>query len=163
MLSLRGKLINYMFLVPGGKFRLGHVIKAVDSKMPKGDHVTLTPNCKEQLFWWFLMLQGYTDAAGCTPNKVGHGVGGILEPDIWFFIPWPSGLNRGKANSDNIKFDRKMSVLELLTPGTSCCCTRQSSQQTSRDPCGQPGCSQYLCQRLFHQLSLLLHNCSGDS
>ena len=137
MLSLRGKLINYMFLVPGGKFRLGHVIKAVDSKMPKGDHVTLTPNCKEQLFWWFLMLQtcagwtpiqnpeqmisplalqGYTDAAGGTPNKVGHGVGGILEPDTWFFLPWPSWLNRGKANSDNVKFDRKMSVLELLGP-----------------------------------------------
>ena len=137
MLSVRGKLIHYMFLVPGGKFRLGHVIKSVDSKMAKSEHVQLTANCKEQLFWWFLMLQtcagwtpiqnpelmlsplalqGYTDAAGGTPNKIGHGVGGILEPDVWFYIPWPSWINKGRTNSDNVKFDRKMSVLEMLGP-----------------------------------------------
>ena len=137
MLSLRGKLINYMFLVPGGKFRLGYVIKSVDSKMSKSEQLSLSANCKEQLFWWFLLLQtcagwtpiqypdlilsplalqGYTDAAGGTPNKIGHGVGGILEPDVWFFIPWPAWLNKGLPNSDNERFDRKMSVLELVGP-----------------------------------------------
>ena len=137
MLSLRGKLINYMFLVPGGKYRIGYVIKSVDSKMSKSEQLPLSADCKEQLFWWFVMLQtcagwtpiqypdlvtsplalqGYTDAAGGTPNKIGHGVGGILEPDVWFYIPWPAWLNKGMPNSDNIKFDRKMSVLELLGP-----------------------------------------------
>ena len=137
MLSLKGKLINYMFLVPGEKFRMGYVIKSVDSRMTKTAQLELSANCKEQLFWWYLMLQtcagwtpiqypdlvlsplavqGYTDAAGGTPNKIGHGVGGIMEPDVWFYIPWPAWLNKGRTNSDDVKFDRKMSVLEMLGP-----------------------------------------------
>ena len=116
---------------------MGYVIKSVDSRMTKTARVELSANCKEQLFWWYLMLQtcagwtpiqypdlvlsplavqGYTDAAGGTPNKIGHGVGGIIEPDVWFYIPWPAWLNKGRTNSDGVQFDRKLSVLEMLGP-----------------------------------------------
>ena len=124
MMSIRGKLLNVKLLVPG---------PAID----KAAVVGLTANCREQLYWWWLMLQvcagktpitrsdtplspfaipAYTDAAGGTAQKVGHGLGGILSNDVWFYIPWPRWLNVGQENSDGIRFDRKMSVLEILGP-----------------------------------------------
>ena len=61
-------------------------------------------------------IPAYTDAAGGTLRKLGHGVGGILGDDVWFYIPWPRWLNAGKENSEGVRFDRKMSVLEILGP-----------------------------------------------
>ena len=60
-------------------------------------------------------VPAYTDAAGGS-WKVGHGLGGIIPPKEWFYIPWPRWLNEGKPNSDGIKFDRKLCVLEMLGP-----------------------------------------------
>ena len=61
-------------------------------------------------------ITAYTDAAGGTPFKMGHGVGGILGEDVWFQIPWPRWLNYGEENSDGVKFDRKICLLEILGP-----------------------------------------------
>ena len=139
MLSIRGKILHIAMLVPGGKYRLGYIIMAANCS-PATDKslvLQLSTNCREQLYWWWLMLQvcsgktpitrpdtplspcaipAYTDAAGGTLQKLGHGVGGILGDDVWFYIPWPRWLNAGKENSDGVRFDRKMSVLEILGP-----------------------------------------------
>ena len=139
MMSISGKILNVMPLVPGGKYRLGYILMAANMS-PSADKsaiVHLSANCREQLYWWWLMLPvcsgrtpitrpdmplsplaipAYTDAAGGTLNAVGHGVGGILSDDIWFYIPWPRWLNAGKENSDGVKFDRKMTLLEIIGP-----------------------------------------------
>ena len=138
MLSISGKIINVRMLVPGGKFRLGYILMAASNAPTKDKtwEMKLSANCREQLYWWYLKLQvcsertpittpdtilspfalqAYTDAAGGTVRRVGHGVGGILG-DTWFYIPWPHWLNAGKGNAAGVKFDRKMSVLEMLGP-----------------------------------------------
>ena len=139
MMSINGKILNVVMLVPGGKYRIGYIIMAATCP-PAADKaavVQLSPNCREQLYWWWLMLpvcfgktpitrpdiilsplaiMAYTDAAGGTLRKLGHGVGGILGNDIWFYVPWPRWLNAGKVNSDGVKFDRKMTVLEMIGP-----------------------------------------------
>ena len=139
MMSIQGKIMNVMMLVPGGKYRIGYIIMAA-SASPASDKTTivkLSANCKEQLYWWWLMLPvcsgkspitrpdislspqaiaAYSDAAGGTLQKLGHGVGGILGDDVWFYVPWPRWLNAGKTNSDGVRFDRKMTVLEMLGP-----------------------------------------------
>ena len=138
MKSLVGKIIYIRFLVPGGKFRMGYLTKAAawgGSSIANGTLMELSAECKEHLYWWYMMLQiysgskivrpeiplsplaipAYTDAAGGS-WKVGHGLGGIIPPKEWFYIPWPRWLNEGKPNSDGIKFDRKLCVLEMLGP-----------------------------------------------
>ena len=138
MLSISGKIINIRMLVSGGKFKLGYILMAANNAPSKDKswEMKLSANCKEHLYWWYLTLQvcsgktqisrpetilsplafkAYTDAAGGTVQKVGHGVGGILE-DVWFYIPWPHWLNAGKVNVDGVRFDRKLSVLEMLGP-----------------------------------------------
>ena len=62
-----------------------------------------------------LAIPAYTDAAEGS-WKLGHGLGGIIPPREWFYVPWPRWLNEGKPNSDGIKFDRKLCVLEMLGP-----------------------------------------------
>ena len=94
MKSLVGKIIYIRFLVPGGKFKMGYLTKA-----------ELSP----------LAIPAYTDAAGGS-WRFGHGLGGIIPPKEWFYIPWPRWLNEGKPNSDGVKFDRKLCVLEMLGP-----------------------------------------------
>ena len=139
MKSLIGKIIYIRFLVPGGKFKMGYLTKAAawgGSTMDNNTMITLAAECKEHLYWWYIMLPihaeasaivrpeielsplaipAYTDAAGGS-WKFGHGLGGIIPPKEWFYIPWPRWLNEGKTNSDGVKFDRKLCVLEMLGP-----------------------------------------------
>ena len=139
MMSISGKLINVRLLVPGGKFHMGYILMAANNTPDKKDkswEMILSANCREQLYWWFLTLQAsagktpissadtvlsplaipaYTDAAGGSWQKVGHGLGGIIG-DVWFYVPWPQWLNSGKGNSDGVRFDRKLCVLEILGP-----------------------------------------------
>ena len=75
-----------------------------------------TPITRPDIILSPLALMAYTDAAGGTLSKLGHGVGGILGGDIWFYVPWPRWLNAGKCNSDGVKFHRKMTVLEMIGP-----------------------------------------------
>ena len=60
-------------------------------------------------------LEGWTDAAGGSYDKVGHGVGGVLGL-TWFYLPWPQWLNKNKSNTKGVKFSRKLTCLELLGP-----------------------------------------------
>ena len=139
MKSLVGKIVYIRFLVPGGKFRMGYLTKAVAWGSKKADNsveTRLSAQCKEHLYWWYIMLpihakespivspvlelsplaiSAYTDAAGGS-WKFGHGLGGIIPPREWFYVPWPRWLNEGKPNSDGVKFDRKLCVLEMLGP-----------------------------------------------
>ena len=48
--------------------------------------------------------------------EVGRGLGGIIPPKDWFYVPWPRWLNQGKCNLDGVKFERKLCVLEMLGP-----------------------------------------------
>ena len=135
MKSLVGKILYVRFLVPGGKFKLGYLNQAASGEN-KATEIRLSNNCKEHLFWWFTMLpicadwspivrpepvlspsaiSAYTDAAGGS-WEVGRGLGGIIPPFDWFYVPWPRWLNHGKCNSDGVKFDRKLCVLEMLGP-----------------------------------------------
>ena len=138
MMSISGKIINVRLLVPGGTFHLGYILMAANNAPTKDKswEMKLSPNCREQLYWWYLRLQvcsgktpisrpdtilsplaipAFTDAAGGSWQKVGHGVGGIIG-DIWFYVPWPQWLNAGKGNSEGVRFDRKLCVLEMLGP-----------------------------------------------
>ena len=139
MKSLVGKIIYIRFLVPGGKFRMGYLTKAAawgGNTKDTSQTMQLSRECKEHLHWWFVMLRihaggspivrpdlplsplaipAYTDAAGGS-WKIGHGLGGVIPPKAWFYVPWPRWLNEGKSNSDGVKFDRKLCVLEMLGP-----------------------------------------------
>ena len=90
---------------------------------------------KEQAEWWLVALksasvhspivlpdqrvpsnalEGYTDAAGGTISHVGAGLGGLVPPHRYFYIPWPAWLNLGWPNSDGVVFASKLTCLELL-------------------------------------------------
>jgi len=61
-------------------------------------------------------MEGWTDAAGGTTSHVGAGLGGLVPPFRYFYLPWPQWLNRREANSDGVKFASKLTCLELLGP-----------------------------------------------
>ena len=136
MLSLAGKLVDIRALVKGGKFNIGLIIGAANSRMDKAQLLEVSPALREQCYWWILNLQaasvrspitrpdiglapcgleGWTDAAGGSYEKVGHGVGGVLE-DTWFYVPWPQWINKNRSNTKGVKFSRKLTCLELVGP-----------------------------------------------
>ena len=137
ILSLAGKSVDVRLLVPGGKYNLGYILAAANSRMDKGLVLQLSDNCRRQCHWWLANLQaaafysrikrpvvgispisikGWTDAAGGSLEKVGHGLGGVIPPFIWFYLPWPAWLNQNKANGQGVKFSRKLTCLEMLGP-----------------------------------------------
>ena len=129
MLSLTGKLIDVRFLVPGGKFQMGFIIAMANSSMDKTKVVCPTKEDREQCRWWMLHLQAaafrspivrpvlqvspsaikaWTDTAGGSPTKVGLGLGGVIPPHLWVYIPWPEWINMNRPNQDGVKFARKL-------------------------------------------------------
>ena len=137
MLSLAGKLVDIKLLIKGGKFHLGHILASADSGMDKQRIVDISNMCRAECHWWLLNVQGgahrslirrpyegistsaikcWTDAAGGSLEKIGHGLGGIIPPHMWFYLPWPQWLNKNHANSDGVKFSRKLTCLETLGP-----------------------------------------------
>ena len=109
-------------------------------------------------------IPAYTDAAGGTAQKVGHGLGGILSNDVWFYIPWPRWLNVGQENSDGIRFDRKMSVLEILGPLAILVAEpdRVRNKHVEVFVDNQGAVSTYAKEySVHHQLCVLLHNSDG--
>ena len=135
MQSIIGKLIDIKSLVQGGKFNLQYFLQLAHLDLKKKDRVRPSPELQEQAGWWRTALAmvnkhspivhpdvripsnavlGYTDAAGGSWGKVGVGVGGLIPPHCYFYLPWPAWLNQGGCNSEGVSFSSKLSCLELL-------------------------------------------------
>ena len=151
MLSLAGKLVDVRFLVPGGKFQLGHIIAAANSGMSKAQVLDISTMCADQCRWWIIHLQvaahrspivrpvqeispvairAWTDAAGGSAGKIGQGLGGIIPPRMWYYLPWPAWINLNKPNSDGVRFGRKLTCLEICGPLVMLACAPDMCRNT---------------------------------
>ena len=101
MLSLNGKLNHYMWLVPGGAWQRGFLLKLQDATLSNSTKFTVSDLAREQADWWITNLRVatdqfqlpdprpmsrmdiqmvYTDAAGGAEGKIKNGVGGVCYP-----------------------------------------------------------------------------------
>lgn len=135
--SVAGKIIHVRPLVPGGRFHVDQILRAV-AKIRKGARsIEMTPLLQSQLQFWSLLLPTcsgrtpipdldkgppawavdfYTDAAGGCLRTSGHGLGGV-GPGWWTYIPWPRYINDVQnVDAKGRKFAQKLSLLELLGP-----------------------------------------------
>ena len=133
--SITGKLVDIRLLVPGGKFNLLFFLKAAQSEVGKNVKVQISAELREQATWWTTALmsakdgspivnpdrgapstavEGFCDAAGGSSSYTGAGVGGLIPPFRYFYLPWPRWLNMGGTNSVGVMFASKLSCLELL-------------------------------------------------
>ena len=137
MESIAGKLIDIRFLVKGGKFNMLFILIAANQELRPFDKITPNEMLRKQAGWWIQALQeadknspiihpephipshaleGWSDAAGGSTNHIGAGLGGVVPPNKYFYLPWPAWLNKRKCNSDNVAFADKLTCLELLGP-----------------------------------------------
>ena len=135
--SIVGKLIDVRFLVKGGRYNMLLFLIAANQELKPKEIVKPTTQLKEQAQWWMIALvesdkfspilhpnppvpshamEGWTDAAGGSTSHVGAGLGGLVPPYRYFYMPWPEWLNRGMGNEDGEVFARKLTCLELLGP-----------------------------------------------
>ena len=133
--SIVGRLIDVRCLVRGGRYNLVHFLKVVNQDLGKSELVRTSRDLREQARWWRIALtvahrrsaivrpdllvpstavEGFCDAAGGTMERMGHGVGGLIPPYRYFYLPWPEWLNLGRTNSEGVSFISKLSCLELL-------------------------------------------------
>ena len=131
-----GKILHVRPLVPGGRFHILHLLKANSLSTEPSHLLTLSPECRRQLWFWYTMLRTcsgraslpdldlalpawaldiYTDAAGGSPAGDGRGAGAVC-PAWWCYVPWGQAINCGRLSCDGKKLDSAMSVLELLAP-----------------------------------------------
>jgi len=136
MRSLAGKLIHVKPLVPGGRFNIDKIMRALKAAARTDDDVEISAACRRQMRFWHLLLrvcsgrvdiprphgrastgalEAFTDAAGGTCEAVGRGTGGVLE-STWYYIPWARRINAGGWRVDGKKVGRKLSALELVGP-----------------------------------------------
>ena len=135
--SIAGKLIDVRFLVRGGRYNLLFFLQAANQDLKPYQRVKPTWELREQAKWWMVALamadrrspilspqpqvpshamEGWTDAAGGSTSHMGAGLGGLVPPFRYFYLPWPQWLNRGEANSEGVVFCSKLTCLELLGP-----------------------------------------------
>ena len=135
IMSVNGKLNHYMWLVKGGPWQRGFLLKAQCETNPSGFKIKVSQLAKEQTAWWITNLHAakefssipdpramgsmspiliYTDAAGGNPGKIGNGVGSFCPPGSWSYMPWPELIRSNRPNSDGMKFAHKMCSLEGL-------------------------------------------------
>ena len=138
--SVAGKLIHVRPLVPGGKFHVDELLKAV-SRVRKADpvkiEVEMTPLLRSQLRFWSIVLPAcsgrvsipnldmgspawsidfFSDAAGGCVTSAGHGLGAV-GPDWWVYTPWPRLINDLRQKDPMGKsWGQKLTLLELLGP-----------------------------------------------
>jgi hypothetical protein len=134
--SIVGKIIHVRPLVPGGRFHVDQLLRAV-SKIRRGaKSIAMTPLLFSQLRFWSVLLPAcsnrtsipdldrgppawsvdfFTDAAGGTLRVRGHGLGGV-GPGWWAYTPWSRYVNSGQRDERGRKFSQKLSLLELLGP-----------------------------------------------
>ena len=111
MMSLNGCLNHYMWLVPGGQWQRGFLLRLQDSLKPHGFMFEIPETVKLQAAWWTTHLRAakeessivdprpmgrmnpvqiYTDAAGGDPNKIKNGIGCYTPPKKWcYMLLWP--------------------------------------------------------------------------
>ena len=137
MQSLVGKLVDVRPLVRGGRYNMLYMLRAAQQAEELGRDIVPQQELRDQASWWIVALQaaniwspivnprqyvpsnaveGWTDAAGGSLSHVGAGVGGLIPPFLYYYLPWPHWLNAGGKNSDGIVFKNKLSCLELLGP-----------------------------------------------
>ena len=135
--SVAGKIIHVRPLVPGGRFHVDQILRAVAQVRKGASSVVMTALLRSQLHFWSLLLPTcsgrtsipdldrgppawavdfFTDAAGGSMRTAGHGLGGV-GPGWWAYTPWSRFIN----NVDNRDamgkiFAQKLSLLELLGP-----------------------------------------------
>lgn len=134
--SIVGKLIHIRPLIPLGKYNFHHLLKFNSASTNKDEELTLSSQCKQQLFFWYTMLRlcpnnisipnpdvklpswaidVYCDAAGGSMDSPGLGVGAVTD-NWWVYLPWSRAINLGRATSSTRKLNRAMSALELVGP-----------------------------------------------
>jgi hypothetical protein len=134
--SLVGRLIHYAPLVPGGRFNIGHLVKASSISQDRNFPVPVTGDMKRQLtFWWIILratdglasiptpphqlppwaVEFYTDAAGGSMMSIGQGTGGV-GPNFWFMVPWGRKINSSMRSEEGRQLRKKLSALELVGP-----------------------------------------------
>ena len=134
-MSINGKLNHYMWLVHGGPWQRGFLLRTQRELKPPGYKVPVSNMAKEQAAWWIVNLQAgreisripdprpmgnmcpilvYTDAAGGNASKIGNGIGGFCPPNNWFYMPWSDLIRSNRPNSEGTKFAHKMCSLEGL-------------------------------------------------
>lgn len=132
--SVVGKILYVAPLIPSGKYHLSDLLKIFKFSDNPNDLIVLNCGAKDQLFWWYNMIQlcgggmpiptGYdscpvwaifadSDAAGGTSHTKGRGVGAVLG-NSWAFLLWPSYINSDlKATCCGSRWRHKLSFLEL--------------------------------------------------
>ena len=133
MLSLIGKLNHYQWLVPEGPWQKGFLLQLQDARAPSSDEFDVSDLARVQAAWWIVHLQAardhfsipdlrtmssiratvvFSDAGGGSENKIKNGIGGVIFPKIWYYLPWPALVRQNRENSLGVKFAFKLSTLE---------------------------------------------------
>ena len=138
--KLSGKLVDIRDLVVGSKFHLAHLLMVATTFNEKEDMENVLEvsewlladlqyfslvlpvySGRSQLQdpdrrpdWW--ALESHTDAAGGSRESLGRGVGMILGPDMWTYVPWGRRINEGWRAYDGKLLSHKMSAWELVGP-----------------------------------------------
>ena len=134
-MSLNGKLNHYMWLVDGGPWQRGFLLRLQCELKPPGYRVKVDKLAKDQARWWIVSLRAgaevsripdprgmgsmdpvivFTDAAGGDSSKIKNGIGGFCPPNDWFYMPWSDLIRTNRPNTDGTKFAHKMCSLEGL-------------------------------------------------
>ena len=109
-------------------------------------------------------MEGWTDAAGGTTSHMGAGLGGLVPPFRYFYLPWPAWLNSREANTDGVVFASKLTCLELLGPLVLLAtCADQGGWGALAVLCGQPGGSGRVQEGAQHTLSLHVNDLPRQS
>ena len=135
-----GKLIHLRLLVPQGKYHLGQLIRMSKAGPDEdlGREIQLSDWARAEAWYWRCLLpfcarkvvlpnpdfchppwalHAYTDAAGGSIDNLGRGVGAVIAPDWWCYLPWGSVINSTYKKFDDGKlFKNKMSAWELVGP-----------------------------------------------
>ena len=107
--SVNGKLIYMMDLVPGGRYRVSHLMKVATSSEDVWRQVTITDDIRRDLRWWtrviiltregmpipphkghiippWSAIRGDTDAAGGSLSTPGRGIHrGVIRRNRHYF------------------------------------------------------------------------------
>ena len=139
MKQITGKLVHYRLMVPQGKYHLGQLIRSTLCRAGEdmSKMVTVSEWARAEAWYWRCLLpfcghrvripdpsyelppwtlHAYTDAAGGTTTSMGRGLGAVIEPSWWCYLPWGSIINSTRRFEDGVCYKDKMSAWELLGP-----------------------------------------------